>query len=104
MDYKHELERFVNVSRQMVDNANDTIDSNGVIVRSYAAWAAFVNGLNFCEKNFQQGESANSPASPVQQTKVPISDLADEFIDTTDLSSVEESGVNQFVTWIGQKQ
>jgi len=45
-----------------------------------------------------------SAKTDTQQTKVPISDLADEFIDNTDLSSIEESGVNQFVTWIGQKQ
>jgi len=70
MDYKYELDRFVSVCRQLVNNTQVSTRPYGYLCGSKAAWGVFLNALLMYEKIFQQGESANSAeeAQPCGET------------------------------------
>jgi len=65
MDYKQELQRFVDVARQMVDNSERHLagQMKYMLCFSLAAWQAFINGLEFYEGIIQASEKESEKAS-----------------------------------------
>lgn len=65
MDYQYELERFVDVSRQMVNQSSVCDVGYSISIKSKVVWTAFLNGLKFCEKISQdQKEAQKQSATP----------------------------------------
>ncbi len=52
MNNKEEFERLYNVCVQVI-NSELTIREVGIVIKSRAAWQAFVNGVNYCSKFFK---------------------------------------------------
>ncbi len=53
MNYHEEFERFYNICEQLISNSSVSNEEAGIIVKSKAAWQAFINGVNYYSKFFK---------------------------------------------------
>ena len=74
------------------------LDTDGLFSCEYVELLEYIN-----PPKSEQGDSKNSPATPVQQPQPNIPDLAAEYIRGRDLQKIDDKSINEFAYWLQER-